>query len=277
MHDTDTTRLEAGESYEEETYETTFHEAEEEALAAELLGVSSESEMNQFLGNLFKGAAKMLGGPAGKFLKKNAGTLAGALKGVAKTALPFAGGALGSFVPIPGVGTAIGTALGGAAANLLEAQTESEAYEGEDHETAKAKNFVRFAGNTIRHGAKTSGRSQQPKTAVLNAMRAALARLRRQVIQQAGGQLTQNNNSQDWSAAPADDGGGFVDAGADAAQDAGGFSDGGDFSGETYEGETYEGETYENEWAGEAPARQSSGARSGRWIRRGGKIVLLGL
>ena len=103
-------------------------------------------------------------------------------------------------------------------------------------------------------------------------MRAALGRLRRQVSQQAAGQFTQNNYNQDWTAAPADDGGGFVDAGADVAQDAGGFSDGGDFAGESYEEESSE-----NEWAGEAPARPSSGARSGRWIRRGGKIVLLGI
>jgi uncharacterized protein (DUF697 family) len=50
--------------------------------------------------------------------------LGGVLKGVAKKALPFVGGALGSIIPIPGVGTAVGTAVGSAASKLLEAELE---------------------------------------------------------------------------------------------------------------------------------------------------------
>src|SRR5687768_13200453 len=128
MHDIDSTRLEASpdsheqesheefESYEssnaqEESFEVPMTESEEEALAAELLGVSSEEELEQFLGGLFRKVRRHLGG-AGKFLAQNSGPLAGALKGIAAKALPFLGGALGTAIPIPGLGTAIGAAAG---------------------------------------------------------------------------------------------------------------------------------------------------------------------
>src|ERR1700753_4118265 len=88
-------------------------ETQELELALELLEVSNEQELEQFLGNVFKGIAKV-----GKGLIK--GPLGGVLQGLAKKALPFVGGALGSFIPIPGVGTALGTALGSAASAALE-------------------------------------------------------------------------------------------------------------------------------------------------------------
>src|SRR5215813_13645823 len=102
MHDIDTTRLEASPSYEQEdqhesesyneegeqTFEMPITEAEEEALAAESLGVSSEADLEQFLGGLFRKLKKSLGGAA-KFLAQNAAPLAGALKGIASKALPF--------------------------------------------------------------------------------------------------------------------------------------------------------------------------------------------
>ena len=68
--------------------------------------------MEQFLGNVFK--------KVWKGIKKIAKPLGGVLKSVAKKALPFVGSALGSFIPIPGVGTAIGGALGTAVSKALE-------------------------------------------------------------------------------------------------------------------------------------------------------------
>ena len=88
-----------------------FGEAEEIALAMELLSVASEEELDQFLGKMFKGIWKGI--------KKIAKPLGGVLKGIAKTALPFVGKALGSFIPIPGVGTMVGGALGSAVAKAL--------------------------------------------------------------------------------------------------------------------------------------------------------------
>ncbi len=75
--------------------ESPLSEQEEVELASELLEVGSEQELEQFLGNLFKGVANAVGGviksPIGQ-------ALGGVLKNVAKTALPVVGGALGSFV-----------------------------------------------------------------------------------------------------------------------------------------------------------------------------------
>jgi YD repeat-containing protein len=83
-------------------------EMQETELATELLGLSSEEELEQFLGKLIRGAAKAVG----KAVRSPVGrALGGALKNVAKTALPMAAGALGNLV-LPGVGGAIGSRLG---------------------------------------------------------------------------------------------------------------------------------------------------------------------
>ena len=113
-------------------------ETQELALALELLEVSSEADLEQFLGKVFKSIGK-----AAKGLVK--GPLGGVLKSIAKKALPFVGGALGSFIPIPGVGTALGTALGSAASSALEAEMQ-----GVDREIAQlemAQRFVRIAAD----------------------------------------------------------------------------------------------------------------------------------
>ncbi|MGH9842891.1 MAG: hypothetical protein ACREEM_29485 [Blastocatellia bacterium] len=124
--------------------ESPFTEAEEMAFAAELLGVGSEAELDQFLGNIFK----KVGGFVGKIAK---GPLGGVLKGIAKKALPWVGGALGSFIPIPGVGTAVGTALGTAASKLFEVNLEGMSYE--DQEFEMARRFVRLAGASAQNAA----------------------------------------------------------------------------------------------------------------------------
>ena len=69
-------------------FEVPLNEVEEMELAAELMAVSSEEELDQFLGKFFK--------RAWKGIKKVARPLGGILKGIAKKALPFVGGALGS-------------------------------------------------------------------------------------------------------------------------------------------------------------------------------------
>src|SRR5688572_20336746 len=66
-----------------------FNETEEMELAAELLTISNEAELDQFLGGLFKKVSRGIG----KAIKSPIGrALGGALKGVAKTALPTLGG-----------------------------------------------------------------------------------------------------------------------------------------------------------------------------------------
>ena len=81
--------------------ESPLNEVQEMEAAAELLEVTNEAELEQFLGNLFKKVASGVGG----FMKSSTGkALGGILKNIAKKALPVVGGALGSFVA-PGVGT----------------------------------------------------------------------------------------------------------------------------------------------------------------------------
>src|SRR6185312_15865864 len=83
----------------------TISENEELELAMELLSVQHDQELEQFLGNLVKSVGRGLSS-VGKFVGKNVLPVVGpVLKQLAKTALPLAGGALGSLIPIPGVGT----------------------------------------------------------------------------------------------------------------------------------------------------------------------------
>jgi hypothetical protein len=81
------------ETYGESYQEGVFSEAEEMGLASELLGVSNEAELEQFLGKLLKKASQAVGG----FLKSDTGhKLLGAAKNIAKQALPTLGGMAGS-------------------------------------------------------------------------------------------------------------------------------------------------------------------------------------
>ena len=130
--------------------ESEMSEEEEMELALELMAVSSKAELDQFLGKLLKGAWKGFK-KVGSVVGKIARPLGGVLKSIAKTALPLVGGALGSFIPIPGVGTAVRSALGGAISKALEMETES--LSGEDRELEIARRFVRIATAAARQAA----------------------------------------------------------------------------------------------------------------------------
>lgn len=125
-----------------------FSEAEEMELAAELLEITDEAELEQFLGKLFKKAA-------------------GGLKGLAKKALPFVGGALGSLIPIPGVGTAVGSALGGAVGKALE--MELGELNAEDQEFETARRVVRVVGSAAQKIAQAQP-DADPQTVVRKAV-----------------------------------------------------------------------------------------------------------
>jgi hypothetical protein len=187
MHDIDRTQLESAmdalesdsfefseESavYAETEAESPFNEVEEMDLAAELLAVSDEAELDQFLGKLIKGAWRGIR-KVGSVVGRIARPLGGVLKGLAKKALPFVGGALGSFIPIPGVGTALGSALGSAVGKALE--TEFEGMNPEDREFEMARRFVQLAGAAARQ----AGQSQpgvDPQQAIKAAVTAAANR-----------------------------------------------------------------------------------------------------
>ncbi len=156
-----------------------FSAQEELALAMELLSVSSEAELDQFLGKLVKSAWRGLK-KVGRFVGKVAKPFGRVLRGVAKAALPFVGKALGSFIPIPGVGTAIGGAVGSAIGKALEAEFADLAPAEQEFEMARA--FVRLAGSAARDLAAAPSVADAPElleAAVIDALRRRLpARLR---------------------------------------------------------------------------------------------------
>lgn len=164
-------------------YESAFSEAEEMELAMELLSVSSEEELDQFLGKMLKGAwkgIKKVGSVVGKIAKP----LGGVLKGIAKKALPFVGGALGSFIPIPGVGTALGSALGGALSKALEMEFGNLEYEQQEFEMARR--FVRIAGSAAQKAGQGDGSAASLRQALLQALQRHAPHLSADIMAGAG-------------------------------------------------------------------------------------------
>lgn len=151
----------------EMAYESPFSENEEMELAMELLSVASEEELEQFLGKVFKKIARGVK-KVGSFVGKVAKPLGGVLKGIAKKALPFVGGALGSFIPIPGVGTALGSALGGALSKALE--MEFEGMDSEQQEFEMARRFVRIAGSAAQLAGNGDGSPASVRQALVQAL-----------------------------------------------------------------------------------------------------------
>lgn len=138
--------------------ERVFDEVQEMELAAELLEVSNEAELEYFLGKLISSAGKVLA-PVGK-------ALAPVLKNVARVALPVAGSALGNMV-LPGVGGAIGGKLASAAGNLFG--LELEGLSPQDQEFEVARRIVRLSGAAAKRAARIP-----PNAPVRQAVRRAI-------------------------------------------------------------------------------------------------------
>lgn len=142
-------------------------EAYEMEMATELLGVSNEQELEQFLGKMFKKVAKGVS----NFAKSGTGkALIGGLKTIAKKALPIAGKALGNFV-LPGVGGMIGGKLGSFASNLFE--LELEGMSNEDREFEVARRFVRFATDATRKAAAGAATGAPASSVVTSSLKQA--------------------------------------------------------------------------------------------------------
>jgi hypothetical protein len=145
--------------------ESPFSESEEMELAAELLQITDEAELDQFLGKLIKGAWRGIKKIGGKILRP----LGGVLKIVAKKALPYLAGAAGTFFGGP-AGGAIAAKLGSMVSKALEA--ELEGLSPEDQEFEMARRFVRLAGAAARQAALTPP-GIDPQAAANNAVLAA--------------------------------------------------------------------------------------------------------
>lgn len=152
--------------YEYADMEGALDEAEEMALAAELLEITDEAELDQFFGKLFK----KIGRAAGKFIKSPVGrALGGILKSAAKKALPIVGGALGTVIGGP-AGGALGSQLASAGGKMFG--LELEGLSQEDQEFEVARHFVRFAGTAAEMAANASP-SVDPRMAAKSAAVAA--------------------------------------------------------------------------------------------------------
>jgi uncharacterized protein (DUF697 family) len=240
--------------------ESPLSETQEMELTAELLEISSEEELEEFLGKMFKGIAKGVGGlirgPVGK-------ALGGVLKGVAKQALPVVGGALGSFVA-PGVGTALGSKLGSLASNLFEMELEGMNQEQAEFEVARR--FVRLAATSAATAAQAPPSAPPAKVArvaITQAARRHAPGLLRGTGAGGAGPRRQPNGRRRGRP-----------PGAGAYPGGGGTSIamyGGNGGGEPAYGGG-EPQSY-----GDVAQGYGGRPQSGRWMRRGRKIVLLGV
>ena len=268
--------------WETQEWESEGYEAEME-LVTELLEVTSEQELEQFLGKLFRRTAKAVGGairsPVGRALTST-------LKNVARKALPVAGGALGTLA-LPGVGGAIGSQVGSMASQMFE--VELEGLNEQEAEYEVGKRFVRLATTAARHAARAP-RSAPPRAVARAALvtaarrhapgllrgRPAGRRGRPPQRRQPGQRRPRRRPGQavggPWGyAGPAEDcqcGGeppAYQDS--DADDDGADAGSGGDAAAADADGGSGE--------VGSSSGRRG-GQQTGRWIRRGRKIVIMG-
>jgi hypothetical protein len=135
-----------------------FNEAEEMELAAELLGVASEQELDQFLGRLMRRAGRAVG----RFVPPPTHrALGGILKGAAKQALPDVASMLGRR-PAGGQGATNGGHPASPAGELFGLELEGLSLE--DQEFEVAKRLVRLAGVAVKNAA-LSPTNASPNTA----------------------------------------------------------------------------------------------------------------
>lgn len=179
MHDIDTTARELvdellapeheeleSEGLDPEGYDEGDSSDSETDLAAELLEIDDEAELDHFLGKLVKRAGRFLKSPTGKLLKS-------ALKGIAKKVLPIAGSALGN-IAAPGVGGAIGGQIASALGPSLG--LEAEGMSDEELQMEVAKGVIRTARHAARHVARDPRAGSAPRAAVRDAVSRALGK-----------------------------------------------------------------------------------------------------
>ena len=192
MHDIDRTQMEFTPEYGQEAEQFQYGESEwasegsvlsesdEMQLASELLSVSTEAELDQFLGGLIRKASQAIGSAARSPIGQAVG---GVLKSAAKQALPLAGGALGGYIGGP-LGAKIGSGLATVAGSALGLEAETLAQE--DREFEGAKQFVRFAANTVKNAA-ASPMAANPTAAAQSAATAAARQFLPGLVAQTGG------------------------------------------------------------------------------------------
>jgi hypothetical protein len=214
-----------------------LHEEELNEMAAELLSVTNDRELEQFLGDVFK----KVGSAVGSFVRSPIGQqMGGMLKGVAKQALPMVGQAVGNYFA-PGVGGAIGQQVGSAAGQVFGLELEGLSNEDRDFEVAKQ--FVRLAADAAQTAAHAPA-NQSPAAAAQHAITDAAQRYAPGLLNAVG---THTNGSPS-NGSPTN---GTRSNGTPAFAASG--------------------------YGAQNGAATGSGASSGRWVRKGQKLIVYGL
>jgi len=140
---------ESEDEYEDEyEFEYPMSDAEEMEFAADLLEVTDDEELEQFLGKVWNWAKKKYK----KYVPKSVrSTISSKLRGFAKKGLGIAGRAAGTYFGGP-VGGAIGGRLASGAGRLLG--LELEGLSPEDQEFEVARRFVRVAAEAAKQASK---------------------------------------------------------------------------------------------------------------------------
>ncbi len=266
MHDIDRTQLEFETDLDEfetslfatpSTYSSetgVFSEADEMELAAELLASSDEQELDQFIGKLIANAGQAGGQPA---RGKTGSKLGGFLKGLAKNVLPGVARIAGTVVGGP-AGGALAGKLASSAGKAFGLELEGLSPEDQEYETARR--FVRFAGEASRQAGRQAGRLGPLADDPRNAQQAARQALLKAARKHAPGLLRRAATARD---AFAEGDANAIEPAADVDADA-----------------DSEFELPSRRGGAGRPAGGARGANagaSGRWVRQGGQIVLLGL
>jgi len=171
MHDIDRALFEAEAENYGETYET-FGEDREHEQVAGLLEVTTEEELDRFLGDLLKTAVSA----ARNFAGSDAGrAVVGILKSAAKQALPQLGQLAGDALRPGGQAGAFARKAGEWLGNRLETGLQTEGLSAEDREYQTAQAFVRFANETAQEAAAAAG-SAPPRIIAQQAAMAAAQR-----------------------------------------------------------------------------------------------------
>jgi hypothetical protein len=151
---------------EELVNEELVNEDEIDELASELMSVTSEAELEQFMGGIVNTVGKKLG----QFVQSPVGQQLGrALKDTARQALPAIGEAIGARYGGP-LGAAVGGALGSGVGTALGLELEGLSHEDRDFEIAKQ--FVRLAADAAQHATQAHA-GASPADAARDALAAA--------------------------------------------------------------------------------------------------------
>jgi hypothetical protein len=139
---------------------------DEMQLASELLEITDDEELEQFLGSLVKRASRSVG----HFPRSNAGrTLGGLLKKTAKKALPGVGSAIGGYFG-GSAGAKIGSQLASSAGRIFGLELEGMSPEDQEFEAAlRVIRLSKSAANQLARQPQSSNPVKAAKAALLAA------------------------------------------------------------------------------------------------------------